>query len=206
MAAYRKTVWRVLIDDYFQDKVGEDQDVLDLGSGWGEFINQIRARKRYAMDLNPEGRNRVEEGVTFLEQDCSLPWELPEESLDVVFTSNFFEHLPSKRALLDTLQQAWRCLKPGGRILCLGPNARYVGGAYWDFFDHHLELTHLSLEEGLHMADFEMESNLPRFLPYTMVGGRKPSLTLVRGYLKLPFAWRFFGKQFLVIARKPRSS
>lgn len=202
MADYRNSVWEILVRHYFQKQIGDNQTILDLGSGWGEFINHVQANKKFAMDLNPDGKANVAKDVVFLQQDCSTTWQIPENSLDVVFTSNFFEHLPTKTALLDTLQQAYRCLKPGGRIICLGPNIRYVGGAYWDFFDHYLELTHLSLDEGLRMADFKVQSSIPRFLPYTMADGTQPPLAAVKLYLRLPFLWRFFGKQFLITAVK----
>jgi len=58
------------------------------------------------MDLNPDSRLLVDAGVMFIEQDCSEPWKVAAESLDVVFTSNFFEHLPDKQALRRTFEQA----------------------------------------------------------------------------------------------------
>lgn len=203
MAGYRTAIWKVLIDHYFQKRIGEDQVVLDLGSGWGEFINNIQAKKKFAMDLNPDGGKRVDDDVVFLEQDCSMEWEIPDNALDVVFTSNFFEHLPTKASLLDTLRQAHRCLRAGGRIICMGPNIRYLGGAYWDFFDHYLELSHLSLEEGLKLAGFEIKSSIPRFLPYTMADGKRPPLFALKLYVQFPLFWRLFGKQFLLTATKP---
>jgi SAM-dependent methyltransferase len=123
--------------------------------------------------------------------------------LDLVFTSNFFEHLPSKEALTDTLEQAKRCLRPKGRLIAMGPNIRFVGGAYWDFWDHHLPLTDHSLAEALRVRGFEIERVVDRFLPYTMVNTRPAPPLLVYLYLKTPFAWRVFGKQFLIVARRP---
>jgi SAM-dependent methyltransferase len=199
---YRQSVWRILVDQYFQRLIGSSGVILDLGSGWGEFVNNIRADKKYAMDLNPETATRVGRDVTFLQQDCSQEWKLPVEHLDIVFTSNFFEHLPDKNALMRTLEQAWRCLKKGGRIICLGPNIKYVANDYWDFFDHYLPLSHLSLCEALRMRDFQIESAIPRFLPYTMCHGKRPPATFLRTYLKIPLLWRFVGKQFLIVARK----
>ncbi len=119
---YRDAVWKILTAEFFQKMIPPDSTVLDLGCGWGEFINNIRADKKYGMDLNPEGRTRLASDVQFLEQDCSKPWQVADSSLDCVFTSNLFEHLRHKDALRDTLAEAHRCLKPGGRIICLGPN------------------------------------------------------------------------------------
>src|SRR6187402_3538775 len=151
---YRRAVWRVLIDDFFQQFVRPTDAVLDLGCGYGEFINQVRCGQRFAMDLNPDMPRRADSGVQTLLQDCSTDWQLPDNSLDVVFTSNFFEHLPDKAALGRTLDQARRCLKPGGRLIALGPNIKYLPGAYWDFWDHYLPLTELSLRESLENRNY----------------------------------------------------
>ena len=59
-------------------------------------------------------------------------------------------------------------LRSDGRLLVLMPNLRYVGGRYWDYFDHHLPLTHASLVEGLEMSGFSADRVIPRFLPYTV--------------------------------------
>jgi SAM-dependent methyltransferase len=200
--AYRTEVWKILTSKFFSRYIDPGCTVLDLGCGYGEFINNIRCAKKYAMDLNPKAGQFLSPEVSFLQQDCSEPWSLPGESLDVVFTSNFFEHLPSRKSLADTLLQAKRCIKQGGRIFALGPNIKYVGGAYWDFSDHHLALTELSLKEALEIQDFQVERVIDRFLPYTMVNRRRYPQMFVSLYLKFPIAWKIIGKQFLVIARK----
>ncbi|HET7403840.1 MAG TPA: class I SAM-dependent methyltransferase [Usitatibacter sp.] len=201
-AEYRDRVWKVLCAEFFSRYVPRDAVVLDLGAGWGEFTRNVHAREKYAMDLNPETGRRVEGFARFLRQDCSKPWPLADAALDVVFTSNFLEHLPAKELVDDTLREARRCLKPGGRIVCVGPNVRYVPGAYWDFWDHHIPITDLSMAEALELQGFAVEERVDRFLPYTMSGNRETPLALVRAYLKMRFAWPFFGKQFLVVARK----
>jgi len=200
---YRAAVWRVLISQRFQRYFRPTDAVLDLGCGYGEFINQIRCGSKFAMDLNPDAPNRVAPDVKCLLQDCAAVWPLPDNSLDVVFTSNFFEHLPDKPALGRTLDQALRCLKPAGRLIAMGPNIKYLPGTYWDFWDHYLPLTELSLREALENRGFAVEECIPRFLPYTIIGGPHYPLFFVRAYLLLPLAWPIFGRQFLVVARKP---
>lgn len=202
MRAYRTAVWRILARDFFQRHIPSDARVLDLGCGYGEFINHIGAGQKFGMDLNPSSRAHLVAGVTLFEQDCSAPWPLPDASLDVVFTSNFFEHLPDKTTLQRTLAEVRRCLAPGGRLIAIGPNIRYLPGEYWDFWDHYLPLTERSLSEGLENLGFAVTTRLPRFLPYRMAGSRPVPRPLICLYLRLPFLWRFFGKQFLVIALK----
>ena len=199
---YRQQVWKVLLSDFFQRFVPETGAVLDLGCGYGEFINLVKGPTRYAMDLNPAAGRYLNPDVRWFQQDCSTRWPLEDETLGLVFTSNFFEHLPDKRGLLETLKEAHRCLRPGGRLVALGPNIKYVGGAYWDFWDHQVALTEASLAEVLESLGFKMERVVPRFLPYSMSTGRQYPLVFLRLYLQLPVAWRFFGRQFLVVGRK----
>jgi SAM-dependent methyltransferase len=200
--AYRRRVWEVLVREFFQSYVPPMAAVLDLGCGYGEFINTIQCTRKLAMDLNPDAPRFLSPEVQFLPQDCSMPWQCGDQSLDVVFTSNFFEHLPGKNALKLTLEEAFRCLKPGGKLLAMGPNIRYLPGEYWDFWDHHLALSDRSLAEGLENCGFSILENHDRFLPYTMVNRREQPLSLLSLYLKLRPAWKIFGRQFLIVAGK----
>lgn len=201
-AAYRQQVWAVLCRQYFQRWIPAGGSVLDLGCGYGEFINQIEAHRKFAMDLNPDSAGLLNSGITHLCQDCSAPWRIDPASLDVVFTSNFFEHLPDKAALGRTLDQACSALKSGGRLICLGPNIRFLAANYWDFWDHYLPLSDYSLAEGIEAHGFHMEYCCPKFLPYTMARGGQPPVLFVSAYLKFPLAWKILGRQFLLIARK----
>lgn len=199
---YRNAVWKSLCDVYFSRFIHKDAHVLDLGSGWGEFINNIMAAHKYAMDLNPDAKGHLSAGVRFLHQDCTRPWNLAAETLDTIFTSNFIEHLPDKAHVERTVSEAFRCLKPHGLFILMGPNIKCVPGAYWDFWDHLIPITELSLSELLKIKGFEIQSCISRFLPYSMSTGSTPPLFLVKWYLKLPKIWPLFGKQFLVIGRK----
>ena len=199
---YRDRVWKVLIREFFQTYVPRDGTVLDLGCGWGEFINNVEARTKYAMDLNGDAASKLAPTIRFFQQDCSKTWPLDNHSLDVVFSSNFLEHLPSKPMLCDTMIEVRRCLKPAGRLICLGPNIRCVHGAYWDFWDHHIPLTERSLSELMRLVGFRVATEKARFLPYTMSRGRSVPTSLVKVYVRLPFLWPIFGRQFFVVAEK----
>ena len=47
-------IWKVLCERFFQPLIGDGLTVLDLACGSGGFINNIRAAKKYAVDLNPD--------------------------------------------------------------------------------------------------------------------------------------------------------
>jgi SAM-dependent methyltransferase len=202
---YRNSVWKILCDEYFKMFVSPEAHVMDLGSGWGEFINNIDATQKYAMDLNPDAGRRLSGDTHFLHQDCSHEWRIQQESLDIIFTSNFLEHLPDKGHVERTIAEAYRCLKRDGLIICLGPNIKYVHDAYWDFWDHCIPITEGSLSEILQLKGFRIQFSIPRFLPYSMSSGKTPHLRFVKLYLKMPILWPLFGKQFLVVGRKRKS-
>lgn len=204
-AAYRNRVWQILTEHFFSRWIPVSSTVLDLGCGYGEFINNVVAGRKMAMDLNPDSKARLDPDVEFLHQDCSSPWEVEPATLDIVFTSNFFEHLPDKDCLKKTLAEAFRCLRPGGRLIAMGPNIKYLPGLYWDFFDHHTILTEASLAEALSLTGFEPQTVIGRFLPYTLINAPQPPLIFLHLYLAMPWLWWIKGRQFLLVATKPAS-
>jgi SAM-dependent methyltransferase len=200
---YRRRVWTALTSEFFQRWIPPEAAVLDVGCGYGEFINLIRCKEKWAMDLNPKVSEHLDKSVKLIEQDCSAPWPLKDKSLDAVFSSNFFEHLPDKASLGRTFDEILRCLAPGGRLIAMGPNIKYLPGRYWEFWDHYVPLTENSMKEALETRGFEIELCEGRFLPFKMNSGPEWPVTFLRAYLKFKPAWALFGKQFLVIARKP---
>ena len=202
-AAHRRAVWRVLVSNFFSRFIAPNFTVLDLGCGHGEFINAVEAKTRLAIDMNPAAGDKLAEGIQFFLQDSAEPWNgIQENSIDVVFTSNFLEHLPDKAAVVRTLREIYRCLKPDGKLIAMGPNAKYLGGLYWDFWDHQIPFTENSLAEAMLAMGFSIDACKGRFLPHTMSSGRRYPPALIKIYLALPFLWRLFGRQFLITARK----
>jgi SAM-dependent methyltransferase len=201
--ASKRRLWAVLCKHFFQRYVPADATVLDLACGYGEFLAGIAAARKHGLDLNPDSAAFAPPDARFHHGSAERIPELSEASLDVVFCSNFLEHLPDKAAALRVFVEVRRLLKPGGRFLVLGPNIRAVPGAYWDFWDHHLPLSERSLAEGLLLSGFTLERVIPRFLPYSTKSRLPQAPVLVAAYLHFPLAWRLLGKQFFVVARKP---
>lgn len=199
----RRRVWNVLCRDFFDAYSSNSFTVVDLACGYGEFINTVKAGRRIGVDLNPDAPKHLAPTVEFHRIPATELGRIGSGVADLLFTSNFLEHLKDK-AECDAVFAAVRgLLKPGGRFVVMGPNIRYAYREYWDYYDHYLPLSHLSLAEGLTTAGFAVERVIPRFLPYTMNNSTPTSDFLIKAYLKLPFAWKIFGKQFLVVARKP---
>ena len=199
----KMAIWKTLCENFFQRLVGDDKVVADLACGYGEFINNIKAAKKYAIDLNPDARQFLTEDIQFCLSRADMISAISSDAVDVVFTSNFLEHLKTKEECDAVLAEVLRILKPKGRFIIMGPNIRYLAAEYWDFYDHYLPLSHLSLEEGLVQAGYEVTAIIPRFLPYTTRSALPQHSFLIKLYLRLPIAWKFLGKQFLLIAQKP---
>jgi SAM-dependent methyltransferase len=193
----------VLCADFFQRFVAPTDAVVDIGAGYCEFVNNIRAARKIAVDVNPDVGRFAAADVHVINAPCTALEQIESSSIDVVFMSNFLEHLPTKQLILDTFSEALRILRMGGRIIVLQPNIRFLPGEYWDFFDHHTPLTDRSLVEGLRLAGFEPAVVHARFLPYTTRSRLPQAAWLVRLYLRFPLVWRLLGKQALVVAIKP---
>lgn len=200
--ANKNRIWQVLCTQYFSRYVKPDETVVDIGAGYCEFINNIPAAHKIAVDLNPDVRKFAADGIRIINESCTAVSSIPSGSVDAVFMSNFLEHLPTKDLVLQTLRESARMLRPGGRVIILQPNIRFLYDEYWDYFDHHTALSDRSLVEGVLMAGLDPQVVVPRFLPYTTKSRLPQAPWLVSLYLKIPLAWHILGKQALVVAYK----
>lgn len=196
-------IWKVVVEQFFQRWVGEIDTVLDIGCGYGEFLNHLDCSRRIGLDCNSDAKNFLAAGIEFHQRPASDLSFLDDGSVDVVFTSNLLEHLRDKAEVEQTLREAHRVLRSGGHVIAMGPNIRVLGGSYWDFWDHHVAITDRSLDELLRYVGYDVVDNIPRFLPYTTRSRLPQSPFLVSLYLKVPLVWRVLGGQFLLRARKP---
>ncbi len=194
-------VWKVLCEDYFQQFISDSSTVLEIASGYGEFIRHISAARKIAVDLNPDAEACLPEEVEFHLGSATDLTMLADDSVDVCFSSNFFEHLPSKEIMDQVLSEAVRVLKPQGIYLAMQPNLRCEPGKYWDYYDHVLPLTHLSCREAFVKAGFEVTRVVDRFIPFSTDSNLPQHPLLVKAYLRIPLLWRFFGGQFVIIGR-----
>ena len=194
-------LWKILCG-HLQRYFPPEGAVLDLGAGYCEFINHIRAARKVAVDMNPDTSACAGPGVEVFQSACApLPF-LESDSFDSVFLSNVLEHLAHKDQVMEVMREIHRVLKPGGSMVVLMPNIRFAYREYWDFFDHQIPLTEKSVVEASLMAGFRARKVIPAFLPYTTKSRFPQWGILVRLYLAVPLLWRFFGKQALVVAEK----
>ncbi|MBI4570181.1 MAG: class I SAM-dependent methyltransferase [Planctomycetes bacterium] len=204
----KAALWRVLVTHALQRLVGEGQRVLDAGCGHGYFINAVRGAAKSAIDHGAEARARLDPAVRFEAGDAVSLAPFADASHDVIFASNFVEHLTWDEAG-RFFASCRRVLAPGGRLILLQPNFRYCAAAYFDDYTHRSIWSHVSLPDALRAAGFTVGRVFPRWLPFQVGGAGRGSspgggrrwrlrLLLARLYLLLP--WRPFAAQMLVVA------
>ena len=197
-------LWKVLIREFLQKYVPPNSTVLDIGGGYCEFINQIQAKQKVLIDLNPDAKMFANANVNVLNLDILKDDKnklVSERQFDVIFVSNFFEHLRNKEDLIEILAFCYSRLKVGGSLLVIQPNFKYSFREYYDFIDHYLPITDASLQEVLQAVGYTIDELIPRFLPFT-TKGRPSSTLLLKLYLKMPIAWHFLGGQMFVKATR----
>lgn len=197
----RSKVWKA-ITEYLQKYVDSKNDtVLELGAGYCDFINNIVAKKKIAIDTNKDVMKYVDKDVLFYENSsCNLN-AVDDYSVNVVFASNLFEHLDHTE-IDDSLREAKRVLVSGGKLIVIQPNFRYSYREYFDDYTHKTAYSHISLSSKLHSAGFIKALVIPRFLPLTMDSKLPKSYLLTKIYLSFPF--KPFAKQMMLIFNKAK--
>ena len=180
----KNKVWRILCNSYFQKFINPQKDtVLDVAAGYGEFLNNINAKRKIAVDLNQDIKKYVKDDVEVIISDCKNIEKLPDHSVDKIFVSNFLEHLNNTDEIITVLKECHRLLKNSGYIMILQPNIYYLGEKYWFFIDHKVPITHRSLAEALELSGFRIKLLKKKFLPYSTKSHFPRNSLIIKTYL-----------------------
>ena len=199
--AKRDTVWKALWRHYFRHHVRADDCVLDLGCGYGEFINNVTARRRIGLDMWEGIRAHLAPGVEPVVGSVTDLDGIADDSVDFAFASNLFEHIPQE-ALVSVLAQLRAKLTKRGTLTMIQPNYRYAYREYFDDYTHVAIYSHISMADLLVANGWEVLEVKPRFLPLTVKSRLPVSQWLIALYLRMPF--KPMGKQMLLRARPVR--
>jgi len=195
--ARRKVLWQTLVACVFQKQIPADAVVLELGAGYGEFINAVRAKRRLAIDAWEGMTTHLEAGVEGIITDVTRLEAVANDSVDYVFSSNCFEHI-SQADLVKCLAQLRQKMKPGAQITIVQPNFKYCAREYFDDYTHVSIYTAQGLSDLLSANGFRITRCVPRFLPLTLKGRMPVHPLLIRLYLMSPF--KPMAKQMLITA------
>ena len=137
------------------------KSVIDLGCGTGEFswlACDQGAREVVGVNLSEEEINFAHPHVPaeFVHQDILTYLSgRPDESVDRIYALNILEHL-TKDDLVAVLEQSQRCLRGGGQLIAMVPNATSPFGTmtrYWDI-THLLAFTPSSMRQLQKLCGF----------------------------------------------------
>lgn len=198
----RTATWRHICR-YLERFVAPDAAVLELGAGWCDFSNNIRAGDVVAMDIDAVVRTAAAAHVRPEVGDCTDLSRFPDASFDIVFASNLLEHLERPQAQ-RLLAEAARVLRPDGRLVLLQPNFRLDPGGYFDDYTHVAIYTDRSLNDYLTSLGWRVEAVIARFLPLTMKSRASRLTFLVPAYLRSPV--KPLAGQMLLVAGRPSGS
>jgi ubiquinone/menaquinone biosynthesis C-methylase UbiE len=193
----RRVLWQTLLACEFQKQIPPDGVVLELGAGYGHFINQVKSRRRLAVDVWAGMLQHLDAGVEGLVTDIARLEDVADGSLDYVFSSNCFEHV-SQQKLIDCLAQLRRKMKPGAMLTIVQPNFKYCAREYFDDYTHISIYTAQGLGDLLAANGFRVVRCVPRFLPLTINSRLPVHPWLIRLYLMSPF--KPLAKQMLLSA------
>lgn len=196
----RAAPWRA-IARYLQRWVDANGSLLELGAGYGEFSKSIRAARKWALDQNPALADYWGDQIQPLIQQALDPLPLASGIVDTVFASNFFEHFTLDEGR-EILAEAWRVLRPGGRLIVVQPNFRLEPRRYFDDYTHKSIYTDNGFKDFLKSQHWAIVHEEPRFTPFSMKSRIPTAEWLVRLYLALPL--RVMAGQFLIVAERGR--
>lgn len=162
VTAYPNELARYLIARY---NISQEAKLLDVGCGRGDFLNAFRDEGLRAYGVDSPSKNG------FIPVDCYAGGvdletdtiSFPDSEFDVIFTKSVLEHIHRPSNILN---ECYRVLKPGGRIIAMVPDWKTCMYIYYDDFTHVQPYTVDALRDALKMFQFrDVESEAFYQLP-----------------------------------------
>jgi len=107
--------------------------ILDVGCGLGLYVRRFRdySDQVYGVDIDPDKVRQASQALPNITEGSAEELPYPGDSFDVVLSHEVLEHVPDDR---KAVQEAYRTLKPGGKLIVFAPNRYYpfeTHGIYW---------------------------------------------------------------------------
>lgn len=199
----RGVVWPEIVR-FLKPYLDGASTVLDLGAGYCDFVNNVRAPERIAVDYSSDSAAFAAEGVRHITAPADDLSQVQSASVDVVFSSNLLEHLTDAQ-LAGAMKEVHRILRPGGLFITMQPNYRLAYKTYFDDPTHVKVFSDEALRNFLLSHHFRIVRAWPKFLPFSLAS--RPRLLpvsplVVRAYLHSP--WKPLAGQMLFVAAPNR--
>jgi len=161
---FPRCLCQYLADTYFKARSGK---ILDVCCGRGEFLEIFNdlGFEAYGVDNDPvTGKEKLKVKIANVDLE-KLPYQ--DNFFDFIMIKSAIEHVGNVSHLMDNL---YRVLKPGGKIIILTPDWKVVYKIFYDDFDHKSPFTKFSLHDLLLRYNFKS--------------------IMVEDIYYLPFSWR----------------
>ena len=127
--------------------------MLEPGCGRGEFLTNFQdlGLEVFGVDISPEAREynaKIPIETCDVENE-NLPFE--DNTMDVIYSKSFIEHLYYPECYLT---EAYRVLKPGGKLITLVPDWESNYKTYYDDFKHRTPFTLPALIDAYNIYGF----------------------------------------------------
>lgn len=107
--------------------------VLDVGCGLGLYVRRFRdlSDDVYGVDIDPAKVREASQTLPNIAQGSAEAIPHPDAFFDVLLSHEVLEHVTDDA---QAVREAYRVLKPGGRLIVFAPNRAYpfeTHGCYW---------------------------------------------------------------------------
>ena len=131
----------------FLDVCNKDEKVLDIGCGIGNnltLLKNLGFSSIYGVDISDYSKKYFPK-IKFIKTDLEnekLPFN--DNFFDVIYSKSLIEHFyyPEK-----VFKEAYRVLKPGGIIITLTPEWKYIYKTFYEDYTHRVPFTKESLRD-----------------------------------------------------------
>ena len=195
----RTKVWRAIVSYINKKYLSSPKSVLDLGCGYGDFINNLECQNKIAVDLNSDAEKYLETGIRFVKSTADDLSAIDSNSIDLIFTSNLLEHLTDDE-LERAVSEFRRVLHVGGQVITMQPNYYYAYREYFDDYTHKKVFSHESLRDFFSVNGFNPIAVEKRFLPFSLKSRLPKTYILTKLYLMSSL--RPMAKQMLGVFKK----
>ena len=190
-------------------KMSKNQKILELGCGRGEFLNEFVkcGLEVHGVDISDYSEKFFTQ-LNFKKIDMEnekLPYQ--DNYFDFIYSKSFIEHFyyPEK-----IFKEAYRVLKPGGMIITLTPEWKYIYKSFYEDFTHRVPFTKVSLKDIHSMNNFN-SINVESFIQLPILFEKNfiskiylilSTLTriLVPDYFRMRNKWIRFSKEIMLLS------
>tara|TARA_A100001011_G_C14271927_1_gene827359 strand:- start:741 stop:1424 length:684 start_codon:yes stop_codon:yes gene_type:complete len=189
--------------------IQKNSSLLELGCGRGEFLNQFieNGLDGHGLDLSNYAKEycpKAKINIIDVTKD-KIPYN--DNSFDVIYSKSFIEHFYYPEKIFNEI---YRVLKPGGLVITLTPEWKYIYKSFYDDFTHRTPFTKTSLKDihlisgfkNIEVSSFKQLPSLWSNRPYVFFLEFISFLTriFIPDFFRTKYKWIRFSKEIMLLS------